>query len=154
MQLRAFLAQFLPERILIATSEALKEERAATLARMFRFIGVAPRFEDPDFARLVNQTPPAPASGQDPETPAWPVLERADRDRLAEHLAVDLEDLRALTGLRFEPGPSKEAAPRGRRERARHGAERRRRLRPGHVRGNAGRGGRSWPKRSTGRRGG
>jgi Sulfotransferase domain len=117
-QLSAFLSRFPRERILIATSEELKDERAATLARIFRFIGVDPHFEDRDFARLVNRTPLAPARGQAPAgargaspgapsgqesgTLAWPVLERADRDRLAEHLAPDLEDLRALTGLRFE----------------------------------------------------
>jgi Sulfotransferase domain len=119
-QLAAFLPHFPLERILIAATEDLKDRRAETLRSMFRFIGVDPRFEKGDFDRLVNQTPLADQasrrgapggdrsasagalSGQGSETLARPALDREDRDRLAEHLAPDVEQLRALSGLRFE----------------------------------------------------
>jgi hypothetical protein len=93
-QLAAFLPYFPLERILIATSEALKAQRAETLKSMFRFIGVDPHYAAGEFDRLVNQTPLAEVS-----EPA--ALVREDRDRLAEHLAPDIEELRALTGQRF-----------------------------------------------------
>jgi len=118
-QLEAFLPQFPQERILIATSEDLKDRRAETLRSMFGFIGVDPHFETGEFGRLVNQTPVAQAarratpgggrsaSGGAPPRPggkalARPAFDQEDRDRLAEHLAPDIERLRALTGLRFE----------------------------------------------------
>ena len=114
-QLEAFLEHFPLERILLITTEDLKDARAETLRKVFRFIGVDPHFEGSDFDRLFNQTPTPGAlsaddrsgiavsrSGRGPDVPEHPVLDRADRDRLAAHLAPDIDRLRALSGLRFE----------------------------------------------------
>jgi Sulfotransferase domain len=91
-QLFPFLRRFPLERILITTAENLKEKRAETLRSMFQFIGVDPDFEHSEFRRMYHQTPVL----------ARPVLRQEDRDRLAEHLAPDVDGLRVLTGLRFE----------------------------------------------------
>jgi hypothetical protein len=117
-QLMAFLSYFRLERMLIATSEDLKDQRAETLRSIFRFIGVDPDFEGKEFHRLFNQTPVAGqasgraamggdrrASGVLPSgqgSDALAALDQEERDRLTEHLAPDLAGLRALTGLRFE----------------------------------------------------
>lgn len=123
-QLSAFLGHFPLDRILIATTEDLKERQAETLASVFRFIGVDAGFEGSEFGRLFNRTPAAAEVPKSAETKGRavtgiidaalrrlrqtavaaprPVLEPADRDRLAERLAPDVERLRALTGLRFE----------------------------------------------------
>jgi hypothetical protein len=91
-QLSAFLRRFPLQKIMIVTTEDLKEKRAETLRSMFQFIGVDPDFEHSEFHRMHHQTP----------LPARPVLQLEDRDRLAEHLASDIDQLRLLTGLRFE----------------------------------------------------
>jgi hypothetical protein len=91
-QISAFLRRFPLERILIATTEDLKENRTETLRAMFQFIGVDPDFESCEFNKLLHQTP----------VRERPVLEQEERDRLAERLAPDIDGLRALTGLRFE----------------------------------------------------
>jgi hypothetical protein len=123
-QLSAFLDHFPLERILIATTEELKERQAETLTSVFRFIGVDAGFEGREFGRFFNQTPvarqalgPTRRGGrvmegiidaalrpfrQASNVVARPVLDREDRDRLAEYLAPDTDRLRALTGLRFE----------------------------------------------------
>jgi Sulfotransferase domain len=117
-QLSAFARRFPLERILVVTTEELKDEQARTLRNIFRFIGVEPDFEGSDYGRLFNQTPvagpaegdwngaavdlPAMLPGQVGEANGRPFLESGLRDRLAECLAPDLEQLRALTGLRFE----------------------------------------------------
>jgi hypothetical protein len=117
-QLSAFLRCFPLEKVLIVTTEDLKEEQAETLKRIFRFIGVDPHFEGSDYGRLFNQTPVAgqaesdqngwllgpglPPPGQPSDANGRPVLDSGLRDRLAERLAPDLDQLRALTGRRFE----------------------------------------------------
>jgi Sulfotransferase domain len=123
-QLSAFLRHFPLERILIATAEDLKAEQSATLASVFRFVGVDAGFEGSEFGRLFNETPVARQGSERPrmrgraigglvdaalrpfrhtsKSVARPVLDQADRDLLAEHLAPDIDRLRALTGLRFE----------------------------------------------------
>jgi hypothetical protein len=98
-QLEVFLRRFPLERILIVTTEDLKEKQPETLQKIFRFIGVDPHFEGSEFGRRFNQTPVA---GPPSDRLARPALEREERDRLAEHLAPDVAGLRALTGLGFE----------------------------------------------------
>ena len=119
-QLDAFLRCFSLERILIVTAENLKDRRTETLEKIFRFIGVDPDFKSSEFDRLFNQTPVA---GQSPARAAMgghrgpisslrsvlgqapsqrPALDPDHRNRLIEHLAPDIERLRALTGLRLE----------------------------------------------------
>jgi hypothetical protein len=51
-QLRPFIELFGRERLLIASQEKLLAERAATLRRVFRFLGVDESFESPEFERL------------------------------------------------------------------------------------------------------
>jgi Sulfotransferase domain len=112
-QLTGFLEHFSLERILLITAEDLKDDRIETLQRIFRFIGVDPRFRGSDFDRLFNQTQvpgdAEPDSGggtiavaQGPDALQRPTLDQDDRDRLIEHLAPDIDGLRTLTGLRFE----------------------------------------------------
>jgi Sulfotransferase domain len=116
-QLEAFLERFPLERILLVTTEDLKDARGETLRKIFRFIGVDPDFEGSDFARLFNQTQAmggaAPGgadrsaigvsrAGRGPDALERPAFAQEDRDRLTEHLAPDIDGLRTLTGLRFE----------------------------------------------------
>jgi hypothetical protein len=117
-QLAAYVRRFPLERILTITTEELREKQAETLKTIFRFVGVDPDFEGKVFGRYFNQTPVAGQTESDDNggipPPALlplqqasvalerPVLDRADRDRLAEYLAPDIEKLRLLTGLRFE----------------------------------------------------
>jgi hypothetical protein len=115
-QLSPYLRRFGLERILIVTTEDLKDKRAATLKRIFEFIGVDGHLEGSDYGRLFNQTPVvAPPESQRndwlpgppiPEQAAdangRPVLDPGLKDRLVECLTPDLDQLRNATGLRFE----------------------------------------------------
>ena len=119
-QLAAFLPHFSLDRILIATTEDLRDQRVETLRSIFQFIGVEPRFKDSEFDRLFNQTVVVgQASGggakgarerrvevsrfdRGSDVSARPQLDPEDRDRLVQHLAPDIDRLRDLTGLRFE----------------------------------------------------
>jgi Sulfotransferase domain len=51
MQLSPYLESFPRERIAIVTREELKRERAATMQRLFAFLGVDERFSSPQFER-------------------------------------------------------------------------------------------------------
>lgn len=56
MQLRQFLEVFDETQILVLTSEALADHRAATLGRTFRFLGVNDKFTARAFDRVLHQT--------------------------------------------------------------------------------------------------
>lgn len=95
-QLEAFLEHFPVERILLVTAEDLKDARGEMLRKIFRFIGVDPRFEGSDVGRLFNQTPAlggaalgdgdrnrvaVSRSGQGPDALQRPAFAQEDRDR-------------------------------------------------------------------------
>jgi len=53
-QLERYLERFDPARILVIPSERLRRERRATLARVFRFLGVDDSFSSPGFDRELH----------------------------------------------------------------------------------------------------
>jgi len=55
-QLSQYLARFDRERILVLPSERLRRDRAASLARVFRFLGIDPAFTTPAFDRELHQS--------------------------------------------------------------------------------------------------
>jgi hypothetical protein len=103
-QLEQYLAYFPLERILVITAEDLRDRRRATLAEVFRFVGVD-AFDSPDFdaepARIglplrnralrLFSRPVAP-----------PRMSPALEGRLRELFAADTDRLRRLTGLRLD----------------------------------------------------
>jgi hypothetical protein len=128
VQLDRFLAHFPPERILVLDQHGLMHERRATLAAVFRFLGVQDDFTSPAFdavhnagrrhehggrvpsfrartakpvARLLRLAPVRARAHLMPPL-ADPILDDATAVRLAELFAPDIGRLRALTGLRFD----------------------------------------------------
>lgn len=55
-QLSPFLERYPAERVLLLRSEDLLRERAATLSRVFRFLGVDPSFRSARFRRLEHRS--------------------------------------------------------------------------------------------------
>ncbi|MGI8726293.1 MAG: sulfotransferase family protein, partial [Solirubrobacterales bacterium] len=56
MQLRHFLDHFPSEQILVLDNSDLRDDREATLRRIFEFLGVAPDFSHPKFEQLRHST--------------------------------------------------------------------------------------------------
>jgi hypothetical protein len=54
MQLEQFLRHYPAERILVLSLEELLRRRRATLGKVFRFLGVDPSFDTPQFDRIKN----------------------------------------------------------------------------------------------------
>jgi hypothetical protein len=129
-QLGAYLAHFPSSRIHLTSLEELAASPRATMAALFRFLGVDPTFDSPDFARVHH-----PSHRKRRATPlgrvalrslgAWrvnrvrrrakvvdrvlragpverPVLADGLRHRLEDRLREDVRDLRRLTGRPFE----------------------------------------------------
>ena len=130
MQLERFQAHFPESQILVVDQHELQHERDQTMARVFRYVGVADDFGSEDFARLLNVTaaavPPTGLGGsmltssvfraplatfrrRMPRAvrvrlvppPPNPVLDQGLCERLADLLAPDTERFRALTGMQF-----------------------------------------------------
>jgi len=129
LQLERYLEHFSSERMLVVDQEDLRTERARTMARIFRFLGVDDSFASPDWqrelhrsgvkrqprpglgrpagrasVRLLRRLPRRVSSRLDPllTRPAErPVLEAALRGRLEAALRPDVERLRAHTGQAF-----------------------------------------------------
>lgn len=124
-QLERYLELFDRSQILIVAQEELLEQRNATLARIFRFIGVDDRFVSPGFAAMSNTardqrllrrarrtTRRIGLAQRILEGPrarsllSWPIrpaeLEPAQRAALAEHVRDDAERLRRHTGASFD----------------------------------------------------
>jgi hypothetical protein len=128
-QVEQYLRFFAQERILVLDQEQMRSDRAATLRKVFEFLGVDPSYRSPSFdeelntrgqkvhtralarwlrrpaaARFVGKVPPAVrAQLKRPLVTEieQPQLEGELRDRLSAELAPEVERLRALTGLRF-----------------------------------------------------
>jgi hypothetical protein len=57
LQLRPYLSRFGPERVLAVTTEALAAQPAATMAGIYRWLGVDPSYEPSNLAERANETP-------------------------------------------------------------------------------------------------
>jgi hypothetical protein len=106
--------------MLVVSSEDLRQQRRATLARVFRFLEVDDSFQSRKFATEFHRTDNKFNAGRDlswgtrliatlgfkplPERPAVPQRELSAecRSRLQEVLAPECDALRSLTGQRFE----------------------------------------------------
>jgi Sulfotransferase domain len=117
-QLEPYLERFDDERIALVTREELKRDRAATMRRVFGFLGVDPDFTSPQFEREW-ETGTAKGSGR------FRVMDRAVRlpglraldrnfDRLPESLRWAVERLVHDPGRGAAPKPELPAGLRGR----------------------------------------
>jgi hypothetical protein len=119
-QIERFLEYYPLEQMLVVSSEDLRQERRATLARVFRFLGVDDSFKSRKFATEFHRTDNKFSVRHEiswgtrliatlgfkplPEKPAVPRRELSAecRSRLQEVLAPECDALRSLTGQRFE----------------------------------------------------
>lgn len=119
-QIERFLEYYPLEQMLVVSSEELRQERRATLARVFRFLEVDDSYKSRKFATEFHRTDnkfhagPSTSWGTRliatlglkplPEKPAAPRRELSAecRSRLQEALASECDSLRSLTGQRFE----------------------------------------------------
>jgi hypothetical protein len=119
-QIERFLEHYPLEQILVVSSEDLRQERRATLARVFHFLEVDDTFQSRKFATEFHRTNNKFSAGHEkswgtrliatlglkpvPEKPAAPerTISAECRGRLQELLAPDCDALRRLTGQRFE----------------------------------------------------
>ena len=117
-QLEPYVERFDAERIQLVTREELKRDRAATMRRVFAFLGVDPDFTSPQFEREW-ETGTAKGSGR------FRVMDRAVRlpglraldrnfDRLPESLRWTVERLVHDPGRGAAPKPELPAGLRGR----------------------------------------
>lgn len=130
MQLTRYLKYFPAENILVITAEDLRDNRIATLQRVFRFLDVDADFQSPSYAneyhlssrktmnplrqsimesRAVQAIRPLVPAGlkrayrnYEQKTAPRPSMPRSLKARLVDRLAPDVEALRAHTGERFE----------------------------------------------------
>ncbi len=121
-QLRAFLDLYPDERVLVLAQDDLRGDRAATLRRVFRFLGVDEAFEDERYSRLRHETDSKQrktligAHGPRLPAPIWsrleprmklteeverPVVDDRVRAELAEALGDDIDRFREYTGREF-----------------------------------------------------
>lgn len=98
-QLEPFVAAYGLDRILVATSEDLRDDRAATLARVFTFLDVDPDFSSAKFD--VDRHVTATKLEQAGEPLARPTLTPRQHEAIAEHLRPDIDRFRALVGQDF-----------------------------------------------------
>jgi hypothetical protein len=98
-QLDPFVEAYGLESILVVASEDLRDDRAATLKRVFTFLGVDPEFTSPRFTidRHVTSTKMEQAG----ESLDRPALTQRQHDAIADHLRPDIERFRALVGQDF-----------------------------------------------------
>jgi hypothetical protein len=119
-QIERFLEYYPLDQMLVVSSEELRQERRATLARVFRFLQVDDSFESPTFATEFHRTHNKFRDSQPtswgtrliatlglkplPEKPTVPRRELSAecRSGLEEVLAPECDALRSLTGQRFE----------------------------------------------------
>lgn len=98
-QLEPFVETYGLNRILVLASERLRDDRAVTIAEVFRFLGVDPEFSSPKFN--VERHLTSSKSGPDGELLDLPVLSPRQHEAIAEHLRPDIDRFRALVGQDF-----------------------------------------------------
>jgi len=98
-QLDPFVEAFGLDRLLVLSSEQLRDDRAQTMEQVFSFLGVDPTFTSPKFdveshvtsAKLIK-------AGESIDVP---VMSAKQRERVAESLRPDIDRFRALVGQDF-----------------------------------------------------
>ena len=121
-QIQAFLDLYPEEQLLVLAQDDLRDDRAATLRRAFRFLGVDETFEDARYSRLRHETDskqrktrigtygprlPAPIwSRLEPrvkltEEVERPVVDEPLRAELTRALKDDIDAFREFTGREF-----------------------------------------------------
>jgi hypothetical protein len=98
-QLEPFAEIYGLDRILVLASERLMDDRADTIAQIFRFLDVDPGFSSPKFNVKRHQT--SSKSGPDGELLDRPVLSPRQRAAIAESLRPDIDRFRDLVGQDF-----------------------------------------------------
>lgn len=98
-QLEPYLELFGRDRILVITSEDLRDERVATLQRVFAFLGVDASFTTPTFDVVHHRTVDKPSIGTD--LVARLQLSPEQRAFVADALRDDIDRFRALVGDDF-----------------------------------------------------
>jgi len=99
-QLEPFVEAYGLNRILVLASETLRDDRAETIAQVFRFLDVDPAFWSPTFdvERHVTSRKTGPY-GKLLDQP--PVLSSQQHAAIAEYLRPDIDRFRALVGQDF-----------------------------------------------------
>ncbi len=98
-QIEPFVETYGLDRILVASSEDLRDDRAATLSRIFTFLGIDDEFTSTEFdtERHVTSTKLEKAG----ESLDRPTLSAGQHQAIADHLRPDIDAFRALTGQSF-----------------------------------------------------
>ncbi len=98
-QLMPFVERYGLERLLVLSSEQLRDERATSLAQVFAFIGVDPAFTSPTFDVESHVTTAKLSKAGESED--RPVLSPDQRAAIADSLRPDIDRFRALVGQDF-----------------------------------------------------
>jgi hypothetical protein len=98
-QLEPFVEAYGMERILVFASENLRDDRNATLERVFSFLGVDPEFRSPSFAKDHHVTSDKTTTVGEPLEQL--VLPTRQREAIADHLRPDIDHFRAMVGQDF-----------------------------------------------------
>jgi hypothetical protein len=98
-QIAPFVETYGLNRILVLASERLRDDRADTIAEVFRFLDVDPAFSSPEFN--VERHLTSSKSGPDGELLDRPVLSPRQHEAIADHLRPDIDQFRALVGQDF-----------------------------------------------------
>lgn len=96
-QLQAWLSAWSLDDVLVVAAEDLWSDRRATLAEVFRFLGVDDRHDSSDFDEVVHVT----ADKFDEDAPPRLTLSDDLVGRMTDYLRDDVEALRVLTGRSF-----------------------------------------------------
>ena len=99
-QLEPFVETYGLDRILVMASEKLRDDRAESMAQVFRFIDVDPEFSSPAFDVESHLT--SLMKGPDGELLGRPpVFSAQQHGMIADHLRPDIDRFRALVGQDF-----------------------------------------------------
>ncbi|MGH3459055.1 sulfotransferase family protein [Aeromicrobium sp.] len=98
-QIEPFVEAYGLDRLFVASSEELRDDRAATLVRIFDFIGVDPDFTSPKFD--VERHVTSKKLQDVGESVEKPTLSPQQHQAIADHLRPDIDRFRALVGQDF-----------------------------------------------------
>jgi hypothetical protein len=98
-QLEPYVETFGLDHILVLASEDLRNDRAATLRRVFEYLGVDPDFTSPRFD-IDRHVTAAKFGGSDAPTDAL-TLSESQHQRVADSLRPDIDRFRAMVGHDF-----------------------------------------------------
>lgn len=98
-QIEPFVEAYGLDRLFVASSEDLRTDRAATLARIFAFLDVDPAFTSAKFDAESHVT--SDKMKKVGESVERPTFAPHQRERIADHLRPDIDRFRALVGQDF-----------------------------------------------------